>query len=460
MNLSLLAAAEEFPRRIAVVDGKQGYTFDQLRPWVSAAARQLASRLAGVEKPRVALVGHLNLATVVQLFALFELAAPVLLLHPRWSAAERRRAVQEGKPSLLIESAEQPLLGETLAAPSDPEREACLAVVYTSGSSGRPRGVELSRRAFVAAAAASAANLGWQDQDRWLLALPLAHVGGLSVLTRCLIARRTVVLAQPGSFEPATFAASLVRQGITLASLVPTMLYRLLRQRPALVPAPSLRAVLVGGAAAPASLMAEARQVGWPVLATYGSTETCSQVATERLSEPLSETGGCGPPLAGTELRLGPCNRIEVRGDSLMTAYFPSGARPFSDDGWLITADAGRLDSNGGLHVLGRLDDVIISGGENIHPEEIEAALLEHPGIAAAVVCGVDDSEWGQRVEALLVANADPLAEEQLRQHLRHRLAAFKQPRRIQWVAELPQTAAGKVSRRLAARLLVAARQT
>jgi len=460
MKLSLLAAAEEVPRRIAVVEGEHTYTFDQLRPWVSAAAQQLASRLAGVKEPRVALVGHLDLATLVQLYALFELALPVLLLHPRWSTAERRRAVQAGKPSLVIEAAELPLLGEALAARPEPEREACLAVVYTSGSSDRPQGVELSRRAFIAAAAASAANLGWRDEDRWLLGLPLAHVGGLSVLTRCLIARRTVVLVQPGSFEVATYVAELARQKVTLASVVPTMLYRILRQCPVARPPASLRAVLVGGAAAPASLMAEARLAGWPVLATYGSTETCSQVATERLSEPPREAGDCGPPLAGIELRLGPRQRIEVRGDCLMSAYFPSGERPFTDDGWLITGDAGRLDGNGSLQVLGRLDDVIVSGGENIHPEEVEAALLEHPGIAAAVVFGVDDSEWGQRVAALLVADAEPLAAGQLRQHLRQRLATFKQPRQIQWVAELPQTAAGKVSRRLSASLLATARQT
>src|SRR6185437_8373891 len=173
--------------------------------------------------------------------------------------------------------------------------------VYTSGTTGRPKGAVLSRRAFVASAAASAANLGWRDDDRWLVCMPLAHVGGLSILTRCLAAGRTVVL-EP-RFDPDAVLAAIDRERVTLLSVVPTMLTALL-ERPAASALSRLRALLLGGAAAPFSLLETCARRGIPALATYGLTEACSQVTVQRLAQPLRAVPGSGQPLPGVEIRI------------------------------------------------------------------------------------------------------------------------------------------------------------
>ena len=201
-----------------------------------------------------------------------------------------------------------------------------------------------------------------------------------------------------------------------------------------------LRAVLLGGGPVPRDLLEWSASIGLPALQTYGMTETASQIATMRADEALHHHGSAGRPLLGVELRIGDGGEILVRGPMVARSAL-------SDDGWLHTRDRGRLDENGFLHVDGRLDDVIVTGGENVAAPEVEDALLAHPAVADAAVAGRPDREWGEAVTAWVVL-ATHVPDGELAAHCRARLAPFKVPKAFVRVGELPRNAAGKVVRR------------
>jgi O-succinylbenzoic acid--CoA ligase len=433
--LSLLAAADEAPERVAVVIGERAYRYAELAPPVRRACAWLESRGA----QRVALVAENRLDTLVWLYALLERGTTAVMLHPRLTPPERQRIIQVSAPDLTLDEACLPAwrdAAEVETSRQAPDPRHILAIVFTSGTTGQPRGALLSRRAFLAAARASADNLGWQDDDRWLLCMPLAHVGGLSIVTRCLIARRTVVLAPKPDI-----AASLVRDRITLASLVPTQLLGLLATEA--VPPKTLRALLLGGAAASDSLLERAAHSGWPCLATYGLTEACSQVTTQRYGQ--ARRADVGPPVLGMEIRLVE-GQIHIRGESLFSGSLDQGASPLDADGFFPTGDLGVLEDDGHLRVLARRTDLIVSGGENVYPAEVEGVLARAPGIHAACVFGAEDPLWGQLVCAALVASPAP-SDIDLLAFLSAELAAHKRPRRIVYVPELPVTPSGKLDR-------------
>lgn len=448
-ELSVFAAARAAWNDTALVWPQGCWSWADLARRVTAemlALRRLGLGLPG-GPPRVRVTAQASPDFVVRFWALAQLGVTSVLLHPRWTAAERAAVSAcdpcawdlDDLPVTQRPGRIMPGLGTTRVPPERP-----LAVVFTSGTSGFPKGVILSRAAFVASARASAAQLGWHPDDRWLLALPPAHVGGLSVFTRCLLARRTVVLGD--GLGPDDLLAWMTAAGVTLASVVPPMLQRLVGagDPPAL-----MRAVLVGGGRCPGPLLRRARERGWPVLATYGLSETCSQVATQAPGTIEHPEDSSAPPLPGVQLRIQD-GRVQVRGDMLMSGYYPRGLHhdPFTPDGFLKTADLGALDARGRLSVVGRADAVIVTGGENVAPEEVEMALLRVQAVAAALVFGVEDEPWGQVVAALVVpAGADQVPDDALREALAT-LAPFKRPRLLAWVEELPLNAVGKPDRR------------
>lgn len=419
--LSIFAAAREAGEDTALHVGARRYRFADL-------ARLTGQRLdALVRQSRscaaVPLVGHNTLDTLVTLYALLELRVPALMLHPRLTAAE------------LI--AETEATARAAALPAD-----AAAILYTSGTTGRPRGAVLTRSALLASAQASGANLGWLPDDCWLLAMSIARVGGLSIVTRCLAARRAVALAV---FDAALLPQWIAQQRVTLLSLVPTMLAMLLDAHPDWQPPAHLRAVLVGGAAASSRLLARAKERRLPIVTTYGCTETCSQiVATPYEMRNQPDRCGAGRPLSGAQLRIDD-GRIHVRGPMLMAGYL--GEAPLPPDAWFDTGDIGRVDAQGCLHLQARRADLIITGGQNVYPAEVERVLELCPGIHAAAVFGVADETWGHTVAAALVAGPEPPSDDALVEHLGERLAPYKRPRRICFVPSLPRTAAGKLDR-------------
>lgn len=287
-------------------------------------------------------------------------------------------------------------------------------VVATSGSTGTPKGVVLTHDAVAASARATSRRLGVAADDHWLACLPLAHVGGLSVITRALH-NGTRLTVLPG-FDSAAVDAS----DATLVSLVATALARIDISR--------WRTIVLGGSRPPADRPAN-------TVTTYGMTETGSGVVYDRR------------PLDGVELRIVD-GEVHLRGPMLLRCY-RDGTDPRAPDGWFATGDLGHLDADGLLHVHGRRGDLIITGGENVWPEPVEAVLRGVAGVADVAVVGDDDAEWGQRVTAVVVP-ADPASPprlDELRAAVKDRLPAFCAPRALELVAGLPRTALGKLRR-------------
>ena len=449
--LSLTEAARVAADRPALFAGDTVLTFAELDARARAFASALTARSIRAGS-RVAILAQNRVETVIAIHALLAVGAAIVPIHPRLTAAEVRIIVDDAAPALTLRevdldalAAEPPREGTRAPPAIDPGSP--LAIVYTSGTTGRPRGAILSRRAFLASAEASAENLGWIPEDRWLLCLPICHVGGLSILTRCLAARRAVIL-EP-RFDPDAVLAAIVAKRATLLSVVPTMLKALLERDHRNVLA-RLRAVLVGGAATPWALLEECGRRGVPALTTYGLTEACSQAASQAPKLPCFPERGSGRALPGVELRVDDKGRIHLRGPTLMSGYFRGEGRDVDTsmftDGWIDTGDLGELDATGVLHVHARRTDLIVTGGENVYPLEIEQCLESLPGVRRALVFGVPDARWGQIVAAAI--EADPsLDQPALAVALATRLAAHKRPRLIAVVAALAITGSGKLVR-------------
>lgn len=302
-------------------------------------------------------------------------------------------------------------------------------VVFTSGSMGNPKGVRLTVTNLTAAALASQQHLGHGPDDDWLLAMPLHHVGGLSIVVRQAFTGGSVTMLP--RFEARRFAAAMT-SGVTMVSVVPTMLRRLLQHGPFR----GLKAVLVGGGPIPSGLLEEAAGRGLPVLPTYGMTETFGQVATLHPDAPLDYRAH---PLPGVEIQTGPDGRIAVKGPQVSAGYLGEPDRP---DVWFVTGDLGEIDDEGALRVLGRADNVIVTGGENVNPERVEAVVRGHPDVNEAVVVGVPDPEWGQIVVCVYQGKADGLGD-----FVAHSLPGYMVPQRWVRVDEIPVTPLGKPDR-------------
>jgi O-succinylbenzoic acid--CoA ligase len=309
-------------------------------------------------------------------------------------------------------------------APDAPVADGDALVVATSGTTGEPKGVVLTHASIAASARATSDRLGVDPaRDVWLACLPLAHVGGLSVVTRALLTGTRLVVHP--EFDPEAVHRSVADAGVTLVSLVPTALRRIDPSR--------FRRILLGGSAPPADRPPN-------VIATYGLTETGSGIVYD------------GVPLDGVEVRVGPgaagADEIFVRGPMLLRGY-RDGRDPKDADGWLGTGDLGRWDAAAGrLEVFGRSGDLIISGGHNVWPAPVVAVLVEHPKVSEASVVGRPDPEWGQRVVARVVPadRGDPPTLDELREAVRARLPAWSAPRELEIVESLPRTAKSQIS--------------
>lgn len=317
-------------------------------------------------------------------------------------------------------------------------------VIATGGSEGEPRAVMLTDANLDAAAAASNRLLPLAAGDLWLDCLPLCHVGGLAILWRCARAGAAVLLHD--GFAAGAVAADLARHPVTHLSLVPAMLTLLLDA--GATPPASLRHVLVGGAALAPALHERARAAGWPLNPSYGMSETAAQVATWTPADGPWQPGLVGRPLPGIEVAIAPDGRIRIRGPQVMQGY--AGGGGVDADGWLTTGDLGGIDAAGRLTVTGRADDMLISGGHNVHPLAVEAALVACPGIRDAAVTGLPDAVWGDLIVALVVGDAT--GDEIAAWCWRH-LPGHARPRRIVRLPALPRSAAGKLERATLRRL-------
>jgi o-succinylbenzoate---CoA ligase len=424
------------PDRCALIADGLALTYAELEREATATARRLAARGAR-RGATIAVDLEPGVEYVVLLHALMKLGAVAYPIHSRLTDAERRAELERAQPALTVNGnpdlgtteADLPLLGEH-------DLDALHCRILTSGTSGGPRPVGLTYGNHLWSAVGSAFNLGVEPTDRWLCCLPLYHVGGLSIAMRSVIYGTTAVV-HPG-FEVDRIASSLEGDGVTLISLVSTQLVRLLEAGVDLLP---LRAVLVGGGPVPEEVLEEAIGRGATVVQTYGLTEAASQVTTLEPSQAQRKLGSAGRPLLTTHLRIQE-GEILVQGPTVA----PGTA---DEDGWLHTGDLGRIDDEGFLYVEDRLGDVIVSGGENVLPAEVEEVLLRHPGVADAAAIGRADAEWQEAVTAVVVLRGKAsVSAEELRAHCASELADYKVPKRVEFVTELPRTASGKLVRR------------
>ena len=347
----------------------------------------------------------------------------------------------------LVIDQDSPMLaqwGSTLRSlweqgPTGTESSRLHTVILTSGSGGWPRPVRLTEANVAAAVSASAAHLGNTESDRWLLTLPLFHIGGLSILWRSAHAGAPVVIHQRFDAER---VAAVIRAGeISMASFVPTMLYRLLERDNG--PYSGMRAVLLGGAAASRELVERGLEAGLPILQTYGMTEACSQIATVAPGEALDSLGTAGRPLQGVSIATGEAGvgEIVVSGPTISPGYLGEPDRV----GGHNTGDIGYLDENGRLVVLGRADEMIVTGGENVYPSRVADVLSGHRDVDRIEVVGIPDPEWGQALVAVVVG--ERASRRRIERWAQGRLPRHEIPKFWAFVPSLPEQAGGKVDR-------------
>ncbi len=405
--------AERFPDRVAVADPERELTYAEL----DAAAADRALELVGTGvMPGATVPIEMQASTefAVELHALNRLGAVAFPLDPRLTANERRAALETKERH---------------------SRNVLLCRVLTSGSSGAPRAIGLTPENFQWSAAGSALNLGAEPDDRWLCCLPLFHVAGLSILVRSAIYGTTAVIHD--GFDPERVGEALAGGEITLVSLVATQLARLL-DAGADVSKP--RAILLGGGPLPLDLLERAGEAGATVVQTYGMTETTAQVATLAPADAKRKLGSAGRPLMTA--------RIEIEDGEIVVSGPTVAPGSLGDDGRLHTGDLGEIDDEGFLFLTGRKSEVIVSGGENVMPAEVEAVLMRHPTVADVAVVGRPDPEWQEAVTAIVVpAEGETVDEGELHTFAASLLAPYKVPKRLEMVNELPRTAAGKLKR-------------
>lgn len=480
----LAAGANEHQERLALIPlaGLQ-HSWGELARDASALSGQLSAAGLG-PGGRAIWLGASGAQGARLLFALARLDAVFVPLNTRLTADELRAQARIAAGTLILCdetcAAQAEALGDEWPVfrldnlPATPPRDlpavrrvnpaAVQSIVFTSGTTGTPKGAQITWFNQFASAQASAQRLGASEDDRWLLTLPLYHIGGMAIPFRAALSGAAVVeFDLSKGFDAARLMVALTEHAITHVSLVPTMLHRLLEA--GLTGTPHLRCILLGGAAASPELLARTFAAGLPVAPTYGLTEACSQVATLPPGAAPRKPGSVGRPLPGLTVTIvrddrvsaapGEIGEIIVRGPTVFAGYLNAPDDRTLQNGALHTGDLGYLDAEGNLFVVQRRTDLIVTGGENVYPAEVEAVLRQHPAVAEACVVGLPDAEWGQRVAAAVVPRAETDVAA-LETWCRARLAGYKCPRQIRIVNNLPLTASGKVIRRAVAEMLVA----
>lgn len=472
--------------RPALVAGGIRLTFADLDRRAGGVARQLAALDVG-RGTRAAVALRDRASMVVLAHALARVGAVMIPLNVRLAAPEMAWQVADARATTLISD---PALAPVAAAIARdrsglahavmggadvslrladvPEVDVTLrgrvdlsslqGIVYTSATTGRPKGVLLTYGNHWWSAIGSALNLGVRPDDRWLALLPFYHVGGLAMVWRSVI-YGIPLLAHDG-FDPEAVDREIDAGGVTIVSVVSAMLERMLDARGPRPFPPSLRCVLLGGGPVRRALLERCLACGVPVAPTYGLTEAASQVATLPPEEVARKPGSAGRPLLPIEVAIERDDRpaapeevgeILVRGPSVMAGYAdrPDDTARALRGGWLHTGDLGYLDAEGYLYIVDRRDDLIISGGENIYPAEVEAVVLAHPAVADCCVVGVPDPRWGQAVAAVVTVRPGSRADAQeITAFCAGRLARYKVPARVWVVDALPASGSGKAARR------------
>jgi len=412
----------------SIIWGTRQIRNQQILLYTACAVKQL--RGLGIEaNTRVAICDENSVEYIILLLALWQLKAVAVPISPRWpekmiiAYAARTNAQKVFYSAdikrLVCFDARQQVEASTY---KDPEVDQEVTIIATSGSSGEAKAAVLTWGNHFYNAKGSNELMELNSTDRWLLSLPLFHVAGLGILSRCLIAGAGAVIAHDEDL-----IVAIEKARVTHVSLVATQLLRLLANEDNFNLLRSLKCILIGGSAIPLCLIEQGCRLGLNIYISYGLTEMASQVATGQVG---SDQKVCVKPLAYRQVKISKEGEILVKGQTLFKGYV-TGTRltlPLREDDWFGTGDIGEFDPMGGLKVSGRRDSMFISGGENVHPEEIEKALLNIKGIAEAMVVPREDKEFGHRPIAFVRFSAAPLAEQEIIRQLQESLPRFKIP--------------------------------
>ncbi|WP_404404482.1 o-succinylbenzoate--CoA ligase [Jeotgalibacillus malaysiensis] len=454
------------PDQIGLYSGdKNAWTFRDM----NEEATELAERIAPYiqNQAPVALLITNQPQSVFLIHALQKIRVPVLMLNNRLSQNEWQYQLENSDAQLVIyedqfaiEADRALSIGELRNGVRQKvqafKKEDVCSIMYTSGTTGNPKGVMQTYNNHFANATGSAFNIGHKPDDIWMCAVPLFHISGYSILMRSVIYGIAVRLYE--KFDERGIHADLISGKGSVISVVTTMLQRLLDVKNESYH-PFFRCMILGGGPAPLHIVERCHHEQIPVFQSYGMTETASQFTTLSPADATRKTGASGKPLFPGEIKIvddqgGDCaanviGEILVKGPSVTKGYLNNdqATKEAFAEGWLKTGDVGYLDNEGFLFVADRRSDLIISGGENIYPAEIESVISGHPSVKEAGVVGKKDDQWGE-VPAAFVVLIEQIEEEDLHTFVKERLAGYKRPKVYHFTDELPRNAAGKLVRR------------
>lgn len=466
----LLQRAYLTPNRIALSFDENKWTFRQMLDKATTIARKL--RWNGLQDgQRIALLGSSTPNMVFMIHGCILAGLEIVMLNARLTSNELKWQLDDSEAVALLVADHSSSMLTNLTIPILPfsqihaSSEAELSIVktwapsrtltimYTSGTTGFPKGVRQTVENHTSSALSSVLNLGLSDNDCWLCTMPLFHISGFSILARSVIYGMTVRLYE--KFDEQAVAREVHQGTVTRMSVVSTSLQRLLTvmEEQDMHASPVFLTMLAGGGPIPVSYLRRARDRRLPVLQTYGMTETSSQTATLSAEDAFRKTGSAGKPLFFNQIKIGTSTNGEVgevfvAGPHVTPGYIghASAVNP-KVDGWLPTGDIGYFDEEGYLFIVDRRSDLIISGGENIYPAEIENVLASHPQVLEAGVCGQEDEEWGSVPIAFIVSEGD-INESELEEYCQAHLARYKVPKAFHFVNQLPRNASNKLLRR------------
>lgn len=440
-------------------------------------AHDFAYRLYTVHpNGHIAMLSDNSIDMVVAFWACTYLNVPVVFLNTRLTTREWQIQCEDADVKTIIYSDQYRKSVQSLTVPAysfadihcAPKADCTLSsnidydfvcsMMFTSGTTGRAKPVIHTYHNHWASAVASALNLGLLPNDKWLACLPLFHIGGLSLLFKSVIYGMPVYLLE--RFDEDKVHSAIMKRNVTIVSVVAVTCSRLLKRLADNHYPSSFRCMLLGGGPAPKPLLEKAKEKHVPIVQTYGMTETCSQIATLNEADALRKLGSAGKPLFSASLQIytgktvakpNQVGEIIVQGPMVTRGYYhrEQANKEAFQNGWFHTGDLGYLDDEGFLFVVDRRSDLIISGGENIYPAEVEEVLLSCEGVKEAGVTAMEDSRWGQAPVAYVVKADGKVTAEQLLAHCRQRLASFKVPKQIYFREQLPRNATNKLQRHL-----------